>query len=250
MMMTLDPVGSAAALGFILGLQHATDADHLVAVATIVSRERRFAVGALIGMLWGLGHALTLTIAGAIVVALDVRLPAPLATVAELGVAAMIVALGALRLRDALSEVRAVPAEHLLTPHDHDGREAFHSHGHAHGLRSHAHPHLHPSRRLLGALEGARTWVAARATMIGAVHGLAGTAAVSLLVLSTIPSPLGAAVYLVVFALGTLLAMTALTAILAWPVSVALRRQPAHRILAFCSGITAIAFGVAYAWRI
>jgi hypothetical protein len=231
-------------------LQHATDADHLVAVATIVSRERRFAVGALIGMLWGLGHAVTLTIAGATVIALNARLPAQFSTVAELVVAAMIVALGALRLRDALRGVGAVPSEHLLAEHDHDGHAAFHSHAHAHGSRSHAHPHVHPSRRLLSALEGARTWAAARAAMIGAVHGLAGTAAVSLLVLSTIPSALGATVYLVVFALGTMIGMTALTAVLAWPVSMALRLQRAHRILSLCSGIAAIAFGVAYAWRI
>ncbi|MGH7312649.1 MAG: hypothetical protein ACREJV_05710 [Candidatus Rokuibacteriota bacterium] len=248
--MTLDPVASAATLGFILGLQHATDADHLVAVATIVSRERRFAAGALIGALWGLGHAVTLTIAGAIVVALNARLPSPLSSAAELVVAAMIVALGALRLRDVLRGGGAAPAEHLLADHEHDGREAFHSHAHAHGPRSHTHPHVHPSRRLLAALEGARTWAAARATMVGAVHGLAGTAAVSLLVLSTVPSAFGAAIYLVVFALGTMIGMTALTAVLAWPVSLALRRRRAHRTLAFCSGVAAIAFGLFYAWRV
>lgn len=248
--MALDPIGAAAALGFVLGLQHATDADHLVAVATIVSRERRFAAGARIGMLWGLGHAATLTIAGTILVALDARVPARFSTGAELLVAAMIVTLGALRLRDALRGVRDVPAEHLVANHDHAGGEAFHSHPHAHGSRSHAHPHVHPSRPLLAALEGAGTWAAARATMVGAVHGLAGTAAISLLVLATIPSALAAGVYLLVFALGTMLGMTALTAVLAWPVSMVLRLQRAHRILAFCSGLVAIVFGVTYAWSI
>jgi len=248
--MTLDPVVSAAALGFILGLQHASDADHLVAVATILSRERRFAVGAFIGAVWGLGHAVTLTVVGALVIGLNARLPSQFAAAAELVVASMIVALGAWRLRDALRGVGAAPSGHLLADHDHDGREAFHSHAHAHGPRSHAHPHVHPSRRLLAALEGARTWAAARAAMVGAVHGLAGTAAVSLLVLSTITSALGAVVYLVVFALGTMIGMTALTAVLAWPVSMALRLRRAHRALAFGSGVAAIAFGVLYFWRI
>jgi hypothetical protein len=248
--MTLDPIASAATLGFLLGLQHASDADHLVAVATILSRERRFAIGAAIGMIWGLGHALTLTLAGAILVGLNARLPSSLATAGELVVAAMIMVLGALRLGDALRGLGTASSAHLLTDHDHGGREALHSHAHAHGTRWHHHPHVHPSRHLLAALEGARTWTAIRAATVGAVHGLAGTAAVSLLVLSTITSTLGAVVYLVVFAVGTLIGMTALTALLAWPVSLALRVRRVHRALAVGSGLGAIAFGAFYAWHI
>jgi hypothetical protein len=248
--MPLDPIVSAAVLGFILGLQHASDADHLVAVATILTRERRFVTGALIGTIWGLGHAVTLMLAGVIVICLNVRLPSQFSSAAELVVAAMIVALGVLRVRDALRGVGTPPAAHLLADHDHGGREAFHSHTHVHGPAVHAHPHVHPSRRLLAALQGARTWAAGRAAMVGAVHGLAGTAAVSLLVLSTITSPLGGVVYLAVFALGTMIGMTVLTAVLAWPVSLALRLRRAHRILAFTSGLGAIAFGVFYAWHV
>jgi hypothetical protein len=246
----LDLVLSAASLGFILGLQHASDADHLVAVATIVSRERRFITGALIGTIWGLGHAVTLSIAGLIVVGLGLRLPSQFGTAAELVVAGMIVALGLLRLRDALRGVGTPPRSHLLADHDHGGGEAFHSHGHAHGSAMHAHPHVHPSRRLLAALEGARTWAAARAAMVGAVHGLAGTAAGSLLILSTITTTSGTVTYLAVFAIGTMIGMTALTAVLAWPVSLALRLRRAHRLLALSSGLGAIAFGIVYAWRI
>ena len=248
--MPLDPVASAAVLGFLLGLQHASDADHLVAVATILSRERRFVTGALIGTIWGLGHAVTLTIAGIIVISFNVRVPAQFSHVTELVVAAMIVALGVLRLRDALRGVGTPPAAHLLADHDHGSGEAFHSHAHAHGPAVHAHPHVHPSRRLLDALQGVRTWAAARAAVVGAVHGLAGTAAVTLLVLSTITSPLAGVAYLAVFALGTMIGMTVLTAVLAWPVSLALRLRRAHRILAFTSGLGAIAFGVFYAWHI
>jgi high-affinity nickel-transport protein len=109
---------------------------------------------------------------------------------------------------------------------------------------------VHPSYRLLAALEGARTWAAARAAMVGAVHGLAGTAAVSLLILSTITTTAGAVTYLAVFAVGTMIGMTALTAVLAWPVSLALRVRRAHRVLALSSGLGAIVFGIVYAWRI
>jgi high-affinity nickel-transport protein len=242
-----DPLVTAALLGFVLGVQHATDADHLVAVATIVTRERRFRDGALIGVLWGLGHAATLTVAGALVVWLDVGLRPEVGAGLELLVAAMIVALGAARLREALRGLGHTPRHHVLADHDHGRQEAFHSHPHAHGTERHAHPHVHPSAALLSALGQGQRRAVRRALTVGAVHGLAGTAAVSLLVLATIRSPLGACLYLLVFGLSTTLGMTALTAVLAGPVSLALRWQRAHRALALGSGLAAIAFGLSYA---
>ncbi|MBI4246302.1 MAG: high-affinity nickel-transport family protein [Candidatus Rokubacteria bacterium] len=244
--MTGDPVFSAALLGFVLGLQHATDPDHLVAVATIVTRERRFRDGALVGVLWGIGHAATLGLAGGLVIALGGGVGAEIGTSFELLVALMIVALGGLRLRDALRGFGGAPPEHLLADHEHAGRAAFHSHPHAHGGHVHAHPHVHPSRRLLAALGDGR----GRALLIGAVHGLAGTAAVSLLVLATLRSPASGLVYLTVFGLGTIAGMTALTAVMAYPVSVALRFRRAQRALAFTAGVGAITFGFWYASRL
>src|SRR4029453_8999298 len=87
--------------GFLLGLQHATDPDHLVAVATILTRERRFADGALIGVLWGAGHMTTLTIVGAIIIGLKLTIPPAVGGGLELVVAAMLIVLGVLRLGDA-----------------------------------------------------------------------------------------------------------------------------------------------------
>lgn len=248
--MSGDPVVSAVLLGFVLGLQHATDPDHLVAVATILTRERRFVDGARIGVLWGLGHAGTLMVAGGLVVALNARIRPEVGAGIELAVAAMIVALGAMRLWDALGGLARAPSGHVLADHDHGGREAFHSHIHAHGPEVHAHPHLHPSRSLLAALDGRRRRAAMRALLVGAVHGLAGTAAISLLVLATLTSPLAGLAYLVVFALGTLAGMTALTAVLAWPLSLALGFRRAYRALALGSGLAAIAFGLTYAARV
>lgn len=243
----MDPLTVATGLGFVLGLQHATDADHLVAVATIASREHRFADGALVGAFWGLGHMLTLGAAGAVVVALGVHVPAALERGLELVVAAMLVTLGALRLRAAARDHDTVPREHLLADHDHDGAEVVHSHSHHHGPAAHAHPHVHPSRRLLAALGEGRRGMIARAVAVGAVHGMAGSAAVTLLVLATLPSLSAALAYLALFGAGTLLGMTTLTAVLAYPVALAMRARRARRLLATAAGCASIAFGLFYA---
>jgi len=240
-----DPVVSAALLGFVLGLQHATDPDHLVAVATIVTRERRFVDGALVGTLWGVGHMLTLGAVGAAIIALGVR-PGPVVGAGlELLVAAMLVILGTLRLRDAARGLRTVPAAHLTADHDHGSVEVVHSHAHVHRGGVHQHPHVHPSRRLLAAWRDGRLPV--RALLVGAVHGMAGSAAVSLLVLATLRSVSGAVLYLAVFGLGTIVGMTALTAAMAYPVSLALRVQRMRRVLAVGAGLGSIGFGIAYA---
>jgi hypothetical protein len=245
----VDPLTTAVGLGFVLGLQHATDADHLVAVATIVSRERRFADGALVGACWGLGHMVTLATAGSIIVALGVHVPARLESGLELLVAAMLIVLGVLRLRAAARDLDAVPREHALADHDHGGREVVHSHPHEHDRGRHVHAHLHPSRRLLGALGGGRAGMVARAALVGSVHGMAGSAAVTLLVLTTLPTVGAALAYLALFGVGTLLGMTALTAALAYPVTLALRARRARRVLATAAGVGSIAFGLFYAFR-
>ncbi|OGL29893.1 MAG: hypothetical protein A3G44_08245 [Candidatus Rokubacteria bacterium RIFCSPLOWO2_12_FULL_73_47] len=246
----MDQLVSAVLLGFVLGLQHATDPDHLVAVATIVTRERRFADGALVGLLWGLGHMATLGLAGTAIVAWRLTLGAGLASGLELAVAAMLILLGAQRLRDAARGVAAVPRRHLVAAHDHGHLEALHSHPHAHGAHVHAHPHLHPSRRLLAALAAHRGRLPLRALLVGAVHGMAGSAAASLLVLAALPTPRGALLYLAVFGLGTVGGMAALTALMAYPVALAHRVGGARRALAACAGLGSIAFGIVYGLRV
>jgi high-affinity nickel-transport protein len=245
--MLLDALVTPVALGFVLGLQHATDPDHLVAVATIVTRERRFAAGALVGALWGLGHMATLTVAGVLLLVLNLSLGPSVTTGLELLVAAMLVILGLLRLGDAARGISTVGAEHLTTDHDHGHAEAVHSHSHAHGHREHGHPHVHPSQALLAALSGGGRRVAARAALVGAVHGMAGTAAVSLLVMATLRSAAGALLYLVVFGVGTIAGMTVLTAAMAYPVALAARFHRARKVLAVSAGVASIGFGLFYA---
>lgn len=238
----MDPVVSAVLLGFVLGLQHATDPDHVVAVATIVTRERRFAAGARVGLLWGVGHTVTLAVAGTVIVALNLGVPERIATGLELVVAAMLVGLGAVRLREAVRGIVAVAPERRVADHHHGARELVHEH--------HGHAHVHPSAALLAAWRDEERRLGRRALLVGAVHGMAGTAAVALLLLATLHTVVAAVVYLLVFGLGTIAGMTALTAAMAYPIARLSRLSRLRDAMAVASGVGAIAFGCWYAARL
>jgi len=213
---------SVVALGLVLGVQHATDADHVVAVATIVSRTRRFTSGALIGALWGLGHTATIAMVGAAIILLGVQIGPRLGLAMEMAVAVMLVALGGARLAAVLRGAGRVAPEHLTDtgqhPHAHGGPLRA-SRSHRHGGIEHRHGVVTPSARLAQALATVGRAQALRSVGVGLVHGLAGSAAVALLVLSTIGSPRAAVLYLLLFGLGTILGMTAITALLAAPLA-------------------------------
>src|SRR5439155_8491457 len=131
---SVDPALSAILLGFVLGLQDATDPDHLVAVATIITRERRFTDGALVGVLWGAGHMTTLTVVGALIIGLKLTITPAVGSGLELAVAGMLILLGVLRLRDAVRGLAAVPAGHMVADHEHGGGAGVvHSPPHVHG---------------------------------------------------------------------------------------------------------------------
>jgi len=213
-----------------------------------VTRERRFTDGALVGILWGAGHMTTLTVAGAIIIGLKLTITDTVSSGLELLVAAMLILLGLLRLRDAVRQVDSVPATHVVADHEHGGAGVVHSHPHVHDAgHAHAHPHIHPSR-LLASLGWRSGWPAGRAAVVGAVHGLAGSAAASLLVLASLRSTATAVAYLLIFGFGTILGMTLLTAVMAYPVSFALRFRRARQALAVCAGLGSIAFGIAYGY--
>lgn len=238
---------SAAVLGFVLGLQHATDPDHLVAVATILTRERRFAGGVLVGVLWGAGHMATLALAGAVIITFRLTVGPGVQSGLEVLVAAILVALGISRLRGVLGGREGATTPLPAADHDHGGTETVHSHPHA----DHVHPrrHVHPSRRLTTALGRNDRGRPMRAVVVGAVHGLAGSAAASLLALASLASPAGAIAYLAIFALGTIVGMMALTVAMAYPVSLTLRFRGACRALTLGAGLGSIAFGLAFAAR-
>jgi len=228
-------------LGFVLGLKHATEADHLVAVSTIVSEHRSVWRSAAVGGLWGLGHTASLFAAGAVLIALRVRIPEGVATALELAVALMIVLLGTRILYLVLR-----------------GRRDVHVHAHTHGGRTHTHLHFHGPRDAHAAAgqtvshawhRGLWGW---RPVAVGAVHGLAGSAALTLFVLTEVlrgGSRLVGFAYLLVFGVGSVGGMLLMSTLIGLPFVLTARRfrriDTPVRLLA---GAASVLFGLYYAW--
>ncbi|HEV8456784.1 MAG TPA: high-affinity nickel-transport family protein [Methylomirabilota bacterium] len=238
-------------LGLLFGIQHATDPDHVLAVATIVSRTRRFGAGALIGVFWGLGHSATVTAVGLAIIGLNLTITPVMGLSMELAVALMLMALGAARIAWVFRGSDPVPAAHLTEPHPHEVAAGFHCHPHAHAGSVHRHPHVHPPRGLMLALQTVGPAQAFRSLCVGLVHGLAGSAAVALLVLTTIRSAWGAVGYLLLFGVGTMAGMTAITALLSLPFATRIPLlQRWRRGFALGTGALSLAFGLYLAFDI
>jgi len=238
-------------LGLLFGIQHATDPDHVIAVATIVTRTRRFGAGALIGAFWGMGHTVTITAVGIAIIAFHVSVPASATLSMELGVAIMLIVLGAFRIVGGFRDSDPVPVTHLSEPHPHETGPALHSHAHVHGDVVHRHPHVHPPARLLRVLQTVGPAQALRSAAVGLVHGLAGSAAVALLVLATMRTTAGAICYLLLFGGGTILGMTAITGLLSLPFTLrAPRMRGSRRALALATGVLSVGLGLYLAYAI
>lgn len=204
MILALDtqPVAPAA-IGLLLGMRHALDADHLVAVSTILSRQQGLRRAALVGALWGVGHTITILLVGGALVLLQLSVPPRLGLAFEFLVAVMLLVLGFRNVADA--------------------------------RRGHVHQPPDPRRPLY----------------VGLVHGLAGSAAIALLVVTLVPSRAWALVYLLLFGLGTVLGMMTVTVLLGVPAGWAVSRltdagmlQRARLGLAIGAGVVSVAFGL------
>jgi len=239
---------SIIAIGFFLGMRHATDPDHVIAVTTIVSRQRNFGRAALIGVFWGLGHTLTIFAVGSAIILFNLVIPARVGLSMELSVAVMLILLG---VWNAVSFLRAVPADAVQVhshAHSHDGH--VHSHEHVHISETHSHEHAQ-----LTALDQrfgkAAPYQLLRPLLVGIVHGLAGSAAVALLILATIQNSRWAIAYLLVFGIGTIAGMMLITMSLASTFHFVGHRfeRFSHR-LAMISGLVSLAFGLVIAYQI
>lgn len=184
-------------LGFVLGLRHALDSDHVAAVSTVLAQRPSFRASGLVGLSWGLGHTLVLLLVGMVVLWLRVPIPTFVAHVAEGIVGVMLVSLGG------LLGFKLFKERWHIHQHEHDGNRHIHLHSHA-IVEDHSHPHL---------------WrESLRPLFIGMAHGLAGSAALLLLVVSTAGSVAEGLVYISVFGCGSILGMMLIGISLSVPV--------------------------------
>jgi ABC-type nickel/cobalt efflux system permease component RcnA len=245
------------AIGFILGMRHATDPDHVIAVSTIVSRERSLSKAALIGAFWGLGHTITIVIVGTAIILCNLVIPPRVGLTMEFAVSLMLILLGILNLTGTARwfRERFSPAPPLVVgehAHIDERHRQVHSHWHSHA------PSQQPPADALsapGASEKPLTRLGLfhtlRPLFVGIVHGLAGSAAVALLVLTTIHQPRWGVFYLLIFGLGTIAGMMLITFALALPFSYAgTRFSGLHRALISGSGLLSFGFGLFLAYQI
>jgi ABC-type nickel/cobalt efflux system permease component RcnA len=224
-------------LGLLFGLKHATEADHIVAVSAIVSRERNVLRSALVGALWGVGHTASLIVVGIIVLALRVTVPEQVASWLEFGVALMIIGLGTSALLRALSH-----------------RSDVHLHRHKHDDISHVHVHFHENgTEHTGALTSHShviSRIGFKPLFVGAMHGLAGSAAITLLVLTQVSSTALGLLYLAVFGVGSIVGMLLMSGLVGLPFALSARRfNGVHYGLQTVAGVLSIVFGLWYAYE-
>lgn len=242
-------------LGFFLGMRHATDPDHVIAVTTIVAREKTRLGAAAIGAAWGLGHTLTILVVGGGMILFGWVIPPRIGLSMEFSVGLMLILLGIMNLTGVMRRIGASRmvrgAEHQHT-HPHSHGDYVHTHAHAH--HPEAHPHgaeRTPLSRLDRHLGALGAYQLLRPLVVGVVHGLAGSAAVALLVLPIIRNSTWALWYLLVFGVGTIAGMMLMTSVIAVPFARADRhfaRLSGH--LRMASGLVSLAFGLFVAYRV
>lgn len=223
-------------LGFAIGMQHALEADHMAAVSSLVSGERSVRHMAFHGAVWGLGHTVILMVIGGAAVVLGLSLEPAFSNGLELCVGLMLILLGAhVIYRMARDRV------HFHVHRHHDGSTHFHVHSHKDERVTHArsgHHHEHPDR----------SWI--RPLMVGMMHGLAGTAAVVVLTAAAQTTPAMGLAYIGVFGIGSVVGMTAVTTVIAVPISMtAATLTHLNRALQVLIGIATIAVGGAVVLR-
>jgi high-affinity nickel-transport protein len=243
------------ALGFFLGMRHATDPDHVIAVATIVARQRRATSAAAIGAAWGVGHTLTILVVGGGIILFGWVVPARVGLSLELAVGVMLIVLGAATLRDLYPMVRAranAGSHGTVHSHAHSHGDYVHTHAHAHDPEAHPHaPERNPVGWLDGRLGRRALYQLLRPMIVGVVHGLAGSAAVALLVLAAIGEPVWGLLYLLLFGIGTIAGMMVVTAAIAMPLRYAGQRSRVFaRRLRLAAGLASVAFGCVLAYRV
>ncbi|MEP7213905.1 MAG: urease accessory protein [Acidobacteriota bacterium] len=186
---------SVLVFGFLLGLRHATEADHLAAVSTIVSERKNLFASSIVGGLWGLGHTISLFLVALVVIFMKLKISPELETKLEAIVGGMLILLGLNVLRKLLQSKK------------------IHVHEHDHGVRPHVHLHVHGEEKA----EAPHHGFSPRSVIVGMVHGLAGSGALMFIILPLIPSPLIAMLYVLIFGIGSIGGMMAMSFLIGLP---------------------------------
>ncbi len=236
---SLASMGGWAVLGFglILGFKHATEADHVVAVSSIVSEHRKIVKVALVGGLWGLGHTVMLVAVGIVVLMLGIAIPERVSRYLEFGVGLMIIGLSGAALTRALRR-----------------RSDLHVHTHRHGTNRHSHIHFHEDSLDHESLENHShrvSQIGLKPLFVGAMHGLAGSAALTLLVLTQVHSLILGISYLLIFGFGSVFGMMAVSTVIGVPFALSAGRLTKLTVaLQVAAGCVGICFGCWYAYSV
>jgi len=225
-------------IGLVFGLKHATEVDHVVAITTIVSRHKNVFRSAIVGALWGAGHTASLLIVGVIVLSLRIAIPERVSGWLEFGVALMIIALGV----SALWRATRRSSEVHVHQHSHDGLSHTHVHFHEHENKHNpktAAAHSHTVSRI--------GW---KPVLVGMMHGLAGSGALTLLVLTQISSPLLGFLYVATFGFGSIVGMLLMSGLIGLPFAFSSGKlTQVHHGLQTVAAVLSICFGVWYAFK-
>mgnify|MGYP001817249390 CR=1 FL=1 len=219
---------SIIVLGFLIGMQHALEADHIAAVASLATRNRSVKETVRQGVSWGLGHALTLFLFGGLVVVMDTVVSERIAQGLELAVGFMLVLLGLDVLR------RLIKDRIHFHSHQHGETLHFHAHSHEPGMDhdSDPHQHEHPGR------------FPVRALFVGIMHGMAGSAALIILALNSVTSIAQGLGYIAMFGVGSILGMAVLAVVISLPLRYTSRSLTwAHNGLKATVGLVTIGLG-------
>jgi nickel/cobalt exporter len=228
----LGPILFVTGLGLILGMRHSTDADHVVAISTIVSKQKSIRSAAFIGSVWGIGHTITIFIVGSLIILFGVEIPPRVGLSMEFSVAIMLILLGILNLTGVMQKLTT-----YLTPATSGPKDAL-------APDDWEKSTTRWERLLPSSVRCFGVYQCVRPLVIGLVHGLAGSAAVALLVLSTIHNPVWATMYLLIFGAGTMIGMMCMTTAIAVPLTFAGNRfARLSQYLGFASGMVSLCFG-------
>jgi len=213
---------SILVFGFLLGIKHSFETDHVVAVTTIVSEHKKLLQAALVGTFWGMGHTTTLFVIGLSVLVLKIAIPQQISLFFEMIVGITLVVLGLAAIYRTVS---------------------FHIHVHTHSHLTHVHQHMHTNT--------SHSHVHKKSFLMGTLHGLAGSGALMLLVLSTIRNTMEGVIYILLFGIGSAGGMTVISLILGLPFLLSTQKFPnIQKYLSLVAGIISVVVGATLAYEI